>query len=81
MARIEMDVDDELLGRAALALGTHGAPETVLAALRAAARPGPRPEVPGPLPGERPARSPHDPPGPLDPPARPGDFPRPPEIR
>lgn len=74
MARIEMDVDDELLGRAALALGTHGARETVLAALRAAARPGPRPEVPGPLPGE-PA------PGPLDPPARPGDFPRPPEIR
>lgn len=79
MARIEIDVDDELLGRAALALGTHGAEDTVLAALRAAATPRPLPEHPVPRPGERPDRGPYDPP--VDPPGHlPPSFPRPPEI-
>lgn len=82
MARIEIDVDDALLGEAAHALGTQGAEDTVRAALVAAVRGGTavprRPAVPGdpepgPLPGTLPPR-----------PGRPGslppEFPRPPEI-
>lgn len=84
MARIEMDIDDELLGQAAHALGTRGAEETVRAALAAAAH-GVRP----PPPRHRPEPGREGPFGPADPtvapppaPHRPPpDFPRPPEVR
>ncbi len=90
MPRIEMDVDDELLGQAAHALGTHDAVETVRAALAAAAH-GVRP----PPPRHRPEPGREDPFGPADPTLRPPpaphrpppaphrpppDFPRPPEV-
>jgi hypothetical protein len=82
MARIEMDVDDELLGRAAHALGTRGAEETVRAALEAAAHGSrlPRPQFepppvrPDPFAPDDPTRVP---PAPHRPPP---DFPRPPEV-
>ncbi|MHA6781357.1 hypothetical protein ACVGOW_10235 [Pseudonocardia saturnea] len=82
MARIEIDVDDALLGEAAHALGTQGAEDTVRAALAAAVRGAPaaprRPAVPGdPLPGTLPGSLP---PAPGPPGSLPPDFPRPPEI-
>jgi hypothetical protein len=87
MARIEIDVDDALLGEAAHALGTQGAEDTVRAALAAAVRGASgvprRPEVPGdPLPGPLPGSLPPapGPPGSPSPATLPPDFPRPPEI-
>jgi hypothetical protein len=79
MAKVTLELDDALLGAAAHALGTHGAADTVRAALAAATRigsPGPRiPPYPGP--DVPPLGDP-----PLGPPETPGrtDFPRPPEI-
>ncbi|WP_300018930.1 hypothetical protein [Pseudonocardia sp.] len=81
MTRIEMDVDDELLGRAAQALGTRGGEDTVRAALEAAAH-----GLRTPPPRHRPEPGREDPFGPADPtlppPSRrpPPDFPRPPEV-
>lgn len=86
MARIEIDVDDELLGRAATVLGTREVSDTVRAALELAVRGGPRmpgheprgPVTPADLPG-----TPYPAPGSPDPraPGMPGDFPPPPEVR
>jgi hypothetical protein len=82
MAEVTLELDDALLAAAAHVLGTHGAADTVRAALEAATRVGgPRPRTPdhSPRPG-------HDLPPlgdpPLEPPESPGrvDFPRPPEI-
>lgn len=88
MARIEIDVDDALLGEAAQVLGTQGAEDTVRAALAAAVRGGAavprRPAEPGdPLPGSIPPRPgpPGSPsPGSPSPGSLPPEFPRPPEI-
>lgn len=78
MAKITIEIDDSLLGDAARALGTHGATETVHAALKAAARR----DVTLPAPPRDP--TPFGPPGPPDVPgpARPGpaQFPHPPEV-
>lgn len=84
MARIEIDVDDALLGEAAHALGTQGAQDTVRAALAAAVRGGAavprRPAAPGdPLPGALPPAP--GPPGSPSPGSLPPEFPRPPDIR
>jgi hypothetical protein len=80
MAEVTLELDDALLAAAAHVLGTHGAADTVRAALEAATRVGgPRPRTPDRSPGR------HLPPlgdPPLGPPKTPGhtDFPRPPEI-
>lgn len=92
MARIEIEIDDALLGEAATALGTQAAADTVRAALELATRrvprlPGQEPRGPvGPedLPGTPHPGTPH--PGTSPPPAPgrpglPGDFPPPPEVR
>lgn len=92
MARIEIDVDDELLGEAATALGTQAAADTVRAALELATRRVPRlpgqqprgPVGPGDLPGTpHPYTSPPQTPPSPNPgrPGLPGDFPPPPEVR
>ena len=83
MAKVTLELDDALLDAAANALGTHGAADTVRAALEAAMRSGPfRPRTPGYTPQPGPDLPPL---GdlPLDPPETPGrtGFPRPPEIR
>jgi hypothetical protein len=82
MAEVTLELDDALLGAAAHALGTHGAADTIRAALEAATRGGvPRPPIPGydPRPGQGlpPLGDP-----PLDAPETPGrtTFTRPPEI-
>ncbi|MDN5931384.1 MAG: hypothetical protein L0I24_10030 [Pseudonocardia sp.] len=88
MARIEIDVDDALLGEAAHDLGPQGAEDTVRAALAAAVSGTSgvprRPAPPGePLPGSLPP-APGPPGSPPPAPGRPGylspEFPRPPEI-
>ena len=82
MAEVTLELDDALLAAAAHVLGTHGAADTVRAALEAATRVGgPRPHTPDHFP-----RPGHDLPPlgdpPLGPPRTPGhtDFPHPPEI-
>jgi len=82
MAEVTLQLDDALLAAAAHVLGTHGAAETVRAALEAATHVGaPRPRTPDHSPGPG-----HDLPPlgdpPLTPPTAPGhiDFPRPPDI-
>lgn len=83
MAEITLELDDALLGAAAHALGTRGAPDTIRAALAAAARVGgPVPRTPGSVPGPGPGLPPLGDP-PRDPPEMPARtaFPRPPEIR
>jgi hypothetical protein len=81
MAKVTLELDDALLGAAAHALGTHGAADTVRAALEAATRGGTGPRIPGSRPYTTPDRPPLGDP-PLGPPDTPGrtDFPRPPEI-
>lgn len=97
MARIEIEIDDELLGEAATALGTQAAADTVRAALELATRRVPRvpgqeprgPVGPGDLPGTPhpytapPHTAPPRTPPPPNPgrPGLPGDFPPPPEVR
>lgn len=81
MTRIEVDVDDELLGAAAHALGTRGVEDTVRAALEAAARGG---GATPPPPAHRPEPHRVPPPGDPLPPDAPEpqrrDFPRPPDA-
>ncbi len=82
MAEVTLELDDALLDAAAQALGTHGAADTVRAALEAATSGGgPRPRIPGSHPYPGAGRPPLGDP-PLGPPETPGrtDFPRPPEI-
>jgi hypothetical protein len=82
MAQVTLELDDALLDAAAHALGTHGAADTVRAALEAATRGGgPRPRIPGSNPYPGPSLPPLGDP-PLGPPETPGrtSFPRPPEI-
>lgn len=81
MARITIEIDDELLGEAAHVLGTSGGEETVLAALRAAARgASPLPRTPGHPPlGDPPPLRPLGDPGQPEVPG-PTRFPHPPEI-
>ncbi len=86
MARIEVEIDDELLDEAATALGTQAAADTVRAALELATRRGPRfpgqeprgPITPADLPG---TPHPHTPPPGRPDPRAPGHFPPPPEVR